>query len=100
MTEKYCTGIYCKRPNPLGKKLKEWQAKFDDLPVDKQIYVLKQILQLSMNSNQGADLRFLGGAAKTGVTLLNKMINGYEEFLLVSLSPTGIYKSETNLLTV
>ena len=70
------------------------------MPIDKQVYILKQLLQLSSNSNQGADLQYLGGAAKTGVALLNKMINGYREFRLVSLSPTGVYKSETDLLTI
>lgn len=100
LTEKHCTGMYCKRPNPVGKKLNDWKDKFKELPIDKQVYVLKQILQLSSNSNQGADLQYLGGAAKTGVSLLNKIISGYKEFVLVSFSPTGIYKSEHDLLTI
>ena len=100
LAEKHCAGIYSKRPNPIGTKLKDWKDKFEELPVDKQVYVLKQIMQLSSNSNQGADLQCLGGAAKTGVSLLNKVISGYKEFVLVSYSPTGIYKSEHELLTI
>lgn len=100
LAEKHCAGIYSKRPNPIGTKLKDWKDKFEELPVDKQVYVLKQIMQLSSNSNQGADLQCLGGAAKTGVSLLNKVISGYKEFVLVSYSPTGIYKSENELLTI
>ena len=100
LAEKHYSGIYSKRPNPVGTKLKAWEESFEVLPTDKQVYILKQLIQLSSNSNQGADLQYLGGAAKTGVALLNKMINGYREFRLVSLSPTGVYKSETNLLTI
>ena len=100
LTEKHSEGIYGKRPNSVGMKLKDWNDKFEALPIDKQVYVLKQILQLSSNNNQGADLKDLGGAAKTGVALLNKIISVYKDFVLISLSPTGIYRSETNLLTV
>lgn len=100
LTEKHYTGIYSKRPNPVGEKLKAWKEQFEVLAIDKQVYVLMQLLQLSSNNNQGADLQYLGGVAKTGVALLNKTINGYKEFTLVSLSPTGIYKSETDLLSI
>ena len=64
------------------------------------LYVLKQLIQLSSNSNQGADLQYLGGASKTGVSLISKIINGYKEFKLISLSPTGLYKAEIDLLNL
>ena len=97
---KHCNGIYKKRPNPVGTKLSEWKNAFIDLPVEKQIYVLKQILALSTNTNQGADLQFLGGAAKTGVSLLSKKIDSYTEFKLVSQSPAGFFATERDLLKV
>ena len=98
--DKYNSGIYSNRPNPIGRMLKDGQAKFENLSLDKQAYVLKQLVQLSLNSNQGADLRDLGGSSSTGTTKFSKNIESHNEFLLISMSPTGLYKSETNLLTV
>ena len=98
--DKYNSTIYSRRPNPIGKKLIEWQPKFKTLSLDKQIYVLRQLVQLSSNSNQGADLQYIGGKQKTGTTKFSKYIEMHKEFLLISMSPTGIYKSETNLLTI
>ena len=100
LADKHCTGIYSKRPNPVGKKLRDWKEEFEGLSIDKQVYVLKQLIQLSSNSNQGADLQYLGGASKTGVSLISKIINGYKEFKLISLSPTGLYKAEIDLLNL
>ena len=97
---KHCKGIYSKRPNPVGAKLSEWRITFQKLSVDRQIYVLKQILMLSSNTNQGSDLHDLGGASKTGVSLLSKKVNDYQEFKLISQSPTGIFETERDLLTV
>ena len=98
--DKYNSGIYSNRPNPIGRMLKDGQAKFENLSLDKQAYVLKQLVQLSLNSNKGADLRDLGGSSSTGTTKFSKNIESHNEFLLISMSPTGLYKSETNLLTV
>ena len=100
LTDKHCTGIYGKRPNPVGDKLKLWKKRFEELPLDRQVYALQQILQLSSNTNQGADLKELGGAAKTGVALLNKKIETYKEFKLISDTHAGLYRAETDLLTV
>ena len=100
LADKHCTGIYSKRPNPVGKKLRDWKEEFEGLSIDKQVYVLKQLIQLSSNNNQGADLQYLGGASKTGVSLISKVINGYKEFKLITLSPTGLYKAELDLLNL
>ena len=100
LADKHCTGIYSKRPNHERKKLRDWKEEFEGLSIDKQVYVLKQLIQLSSNSNQGADLQYLGGASKTGVSLISKVINGYKEFKLISLSPTGLYMAELDLLNL
>ena len=98
--EKHLNGIYRNRPNPVGRKLAEWKDKFAELSIDRQVFVLKQILQLSSNTNQGVDLQELGGGANTGKTRLNKRIDTYNEFSLITLSPAGLYKTETDLLTI
>ena len=98
--EKYNSSIYSKRPNPIGKKLKEWQQDFSELSIEKQIYVLKQLVQLSSNSNQGADLQYIGGSPSTGTTKISKNIEAHKEFSLISMSSTGIFNSAINLLTI
>lgn len=101
LLEKHLCGIYKYRQNPVGQKLLEWKDNFNALPLDRQAYVLCQLLQLSSNNNQGADFKDIGSkAAKTGISALNKKISAYKEFLLVSQSPSGIFRSEINLLII
>lgn len=98
LTDKYLHQIYKNRPNPIGEKLQEWKEKFGKLKTDRQVYVLLQILRLSTPMNQGADLRDLGGAKQTGVTMLNKEVTKQQEFKLINQSATGLYESELDLL--
>jgi len=42
----------------------------------------------------------LGGAAKTGISLVSKKINSQKQFQLISISPTGLYRKEIDLLQV
>ena len=100
LLDKYYSGIYSKRQNPIGKMLKEGKTRFDRLPLENQVYLLKQLIQLSSNNNKGADLGFIGGKPTSGTIKFSKNIESHDEFLLISLSPTGIYKSEINLLTI
>jgi CRISPR-associated endonuclease Csn1 len=101
LTAKHKNGIYSKRPNPVGDMLESGREKFVNLGVDRQIYVLTQILNLSLICNSAlADLREIGGSSKTGVTLINKKITGHFEFKLINCSPTGLYTKEVDLLTV
>ena len=62
--------------------------------------MLKQILQLTSGSKKQADLSLIGGSPNEGVPTLNKKINGYNQFMLVSMSPSGIYEYETDMLTI
>lgn len=98
--KKHKEDIYSKRPNALGDKLVQWRDCFMQLSLQEQIYVLKQILQLSAGGNQGADLRLIGGAAKTGTVKINKKINNNMQIVLISQSPTGIYRTEIDLAKV
>lgn len=99
LAQKHKTTIFNKRPNSVGDKLVEWEEAFTKIPVDQQVYVLRQILQLSSGGNQGADLKLLGGASKTGVSLLSKKINN-NQIILVSSSTSGLFKSEIDLMKI
>ena len=100
LKKKHQNTIYAKRPNPVGDKLQEYQGNFEELGIERQIYVLLQILELSQLLNQGADLVEIGGAKQTGVAQINKKISGNVEFKLIHQSVTGLYEQEIDLLTV
>ena len=100
LTDKYMNGIFSKRPNPVGRKLQEWKTAFELLPNNRQVYVLQQILQLSANGNQGANLTEIGGSSGTGISKINKRVDNNKEFIRVSYSAAGLYEAETDLLTV
>ena len=100
LMEKHKDSIYSKRPNSIGEKLTEWTNRFKELSINQQVYILRQILQISSSGNQGADLQLLGGAAKTGISLVNKRIGDHEEFSLITMSPAGIYQNKIDLVHV
>ena len=100
LKEKHLNQIYNRRPNPVGMKLESGEEKFVNLSIKKQIYVLKQILQLSQRGNQGADLTDIGESKKTGVSLVSKEVTKKQEFKLINKSVTGLYENEIDLLTV
>jgi CRISPR-associated endonuclease Csn1 len=101
LTSKHKNGIYAKRPNSIGKTLEKGREKFVDLEIDRQVYVLTQILNLSLICNSAsADLRLIGGISNAGVATINKNVSGYRECKLINDSVTGLYEKEVNLLTV
>jgi CRISPR-associated endonuclease Csn1 len=77
------------------------RPKFVELETAKQVYILTQILNLSLICNSAsADLKEIGGSSSTGETHINKKISDYKEFKLINYSVTGMYKKEVDLLTV
>ena len=100
LCKKHNETIFAKRPNPIGEKLAIAREIFINLSVEKQIYTLLQILQLTKLSNMGADLTAIHESKKTGVMLLNKKITGRQEFKLINQSPAGLFEQSIDLLTV
>jgi CRISPR-associated endonuclease Csn1 len=101
LTNKHKYGIYAKRPNPIGEILVHGREKFVDLERTRQVYVLTQILNLSLICNSAnADLKEIGGRSDSGFARINKKISNYTEFKLIHDSVTGLYKKEVDLLTV
>jgi CRISPR-associated endonuclease Csn1 len=101
LTNKHKYGIYAKRPNPIGEILVRGREKFVDLERTRQVYVLTQILNLSLICNSAtADLKEIGGRSDSGFARINKKISNYTEFKLIHDSVTGMYKKEVDLLTV
>ena len=101
LTYKHSDSIFSKRPNPIKEILKNGHVKFVELPLENKLYVISQIMNLSMICNSAlADLRLIGGSSKSGVTLINKQISNFESAILVNQSVTGLYQREVDLLTV
>jgi CRISPR-associated endonuclease Csn1 len=98
---KHKEGIFAKRPNPVAKVLENGREKFVKLELERQVYVLLQILNLSLICNSAsADLKEIGGSAKTGETRINKKLSESTEIKLINQSVTGLYEKEVDLLTV
>ena len=100
MTEKQVSGIYRNRPNSVYEQLNEGMIRFKNLERKQQIKVLANILNLTMVGKAQADLKDIGGSANSGVMLMAKKINNYNEVKLINQSVTGLYQTEIDLLTV
>lgn len=99
-TKKNTEGIFASRPGALGRSLASWEEAFAKLGVNDQLYVLRAIVAYDSGKNPAADMRLLGGTQNTGRATINKMIDGYDEFLLISESPAGFYQKVTDLQRV
>lgn len=101
LVTKYEDTIYKNRPNKQKFEEKD-EEKFRKLDWKNKTYVLKQILKLTAISTGEADLKLLGRGTQIGKltitkTITNKNIN---EFKLINYSPTGLFKTEIDLLKI
>ena len=99
LIEKFKTGIFANRPNPVGDKLDNAKEKFLSLDIERQCSVLCQILQLSSILGSECDMTLLGESAHFGKMRINKKI-GDEYIYLINQSVTGLYEKKINLRTI
>ena len=102
LAEKNTTGIFAKKPGSFGKRLAspEWENAFAALSINHQVSVLRQIILYDSGKTNTADLSQIGGSPNTGSASLGKDVNSYDQFLLISKSPTGLFERITDLQTV
>ena len=100
LCDKHLNGIYRKRPNPVGMKLKDAMNNFDHLNMEDQRNILLALFNLTKIGTVEANLKLIGQSEHTGKILINKNISGEKEFLIIHQSVTGIYEKQINLLTV
>ena len=100
LSNKFSNSIFAKRPNPIGDKLISYLNKFKELSKSDQCVVIREILNLFAIGNVSANLELLGEAKNFGVSMINKKITEYEEFILINQSITGVYEKEIDLLKV
>lgn len=100
LSEKHAQGIFSRRPNPMGAKLKEGREQFISLSLLEQCKVLTEMLKLTIIGNVKADLQLISGSASSGVMFISKKITDSKEFILINQSVTGLFEQKIDLLTV
>lgn len=99
LINKFKTGIFANRPNPVGDKLEKSKEQFNNLQIENQCLVLCQVLNLSSIMGCETNLSLIGYTARTGAMKINKKI-GDEDIYLINQSVTGLYEKKINLRTV
>lgn len=100
LSEKHEHGVFSKRQNPVGERLKAGLSIVETLTVKEQCALIYEILKLTAIGPTVADLRAIGGTQKSGIMLHSKMISKTDEFKLINQSVTGIYENAIDLLTI
>lgn len=76
------------------------EALFEALDIERQCYVINQIIYWIRSTTQNVDLTDLKGSKHAGTLVLNKKISECKEAILIHQSVTGMYERKVNLLTV
>lgn len=98
LLEKHRDSIYKRKPNALGERLEEKQARFLKLEVKAQVHVLLELLKVSQCQNLKMEAKEID--LKTSMNVIGKEVTRQEEFLLLHQSVTGIYTSVIDLKTI
>ena len=80
--------------------MEKGRGKFVAAKLETQVEVLINILKVFSFDNHGIDLKYLGGASRSGVMVINKNISDRESIILINQSVTGLYESQVDLLKV
>jgi CRISPR-associated endonuclease Csn1 len=100
LCEKHNRGIYTRRPNPVGEKLKKRKERFYKLDLGEQKKVILELLNLSKIGVVQANLTLIGETSAAGTMKISKNISEFEEFKLINQSVTGLYEKQVDLLIV
>ncbi|MGN0383630.1 MAG: type II CRISPR RNA-guided endonuclease Cas9 [Eubacterium sp.] len=73
---------------------------FEALYVEKQCFVINQIINWINSTTQNVNLKNLKGSEHAGTLALNKKISECNEFILIHQSITGMYERRIDLLKI
>ena len=96
---KYSNSIFKNEVGTVKTIVRERKEEFSKLSLEKQCYVLQQIL-IHMCEGAIVDLVDIGGKAKCGKLSMNHIVSSANELKLIMQSATGINRVELNLLEI
>ena len=99
LLDKYSNSIFKNEVGAVKAIVRERKEEFSKLSLEKQCYVLQQIL-IHMCEGAIVDLVDIGGATKCGKLSMNHIVSSAKELRLIMQSPTGINRVELNLLEI
>lgn len=73
---------------------------FKTLDIEKQCFILSEIVNWINSVKQNVNLKYLRGSEHAGTLILNKKISEYGEVVLINQSVTGMYEKCIDLLKV
>ena len=97
--EKFENKMFSKQVGTLKNIIISGEARFRELSLEKQCFILKEIID-NIATNNTADLCMIGGSSNNGKMRISKKISNIREIVLINQSVTGLYRAEVNLLTV
>lgn len=101
LVNKLTATIFKVKFGDLGNKLLNKTELFNDLDIEKQCYVIAEILKIVHANVMSGDLTYLGEAKKSGITTTNSKISEIKNITSVNLinqSVTGLYEQKIELL--
>lgn len=100
LCEKFISGIFKNKKGALVDTVIKGREKFVSLSIEKQSYIIRQILLGFIANTNPVDLSEIGGSKKAGVAVINKNICTLSECILISQSVTGLYETREDLLRI
>ena len=97
---KLCSKPYDNNRWNIYKSIKGKEDIFESLDIEKQCFVINQIIFWINSTTQNVNLKYLKGSEHAGTLTLNKKISECNEFVLIHQSITGMYERKIDLLTV
>ena len=82
------------------KALEGKEEVFAALDIEKQCFVISQIITWLNSATQNVNLKYLGGSEHAGTLTINKKISECSECILIHQSITGMYERKIDLLKV
>ncbi len=79
------------------------KERFDTLDVEKQCFVIGELIKILHNNVMSGNLEDIGGAKKSGIITTNSKISeikGVKSVKLINQSVTGLYEKEIELLNM
>ncbi len=94
LTDKMISTIFKVKFLDMGNKIKGKRDKFIEIPIERQCYVLNQILNILHANTMSGDLKYIGLAGQAGkVTTSIDLSNVNGSIMIVNQSATGLFEN-------